>query len=75
MVHPCGILVSLMWQQQFSHIKGNNKLVLMHHGIVNGYYLLCYAHTRTIPEHVSFHELVIMRVLFLSWVLVLTILR
>ena len=34
-----------LWHEQFSHIKGNIVLVLMHSGIVNGHQLLCDAHT------------------------------
>ena len=40
--------VGISQHQQFSHIKGNNNLVLMHTGSVNGYQLLCDAHT--VPE-------------------------
>ena len=48
---PCGLLyvgVFNLCQKQLNHIKGNRTLVLMHSGIVNGYQLLCDAHT--VPE-------------------------
>ena len=38
---PCGLLVSLTWHKQFNHIKGYIMLC----GIINGYKLLCDAHT------------------------------
>ena len=36
--------------QTFNHIKGNLSLVLMHRGIINGYQLLCDAHTVLEPH-------------------------
>ena len=33
-----------LWHKQFTHIKGNITLVLMHSVIVNGYQLLCLNH-------------------------------
>ena len=36
--------------QTVNHIKGNISLVLMHSGIVNGYQLLCDAHTVLEPH-------------------------
>ena len=41
----CGMLMYLTYGMNISHIKGNSTLVLMHSGIVNGYQLLCNAHT------------------------------
>ena len=42
--------VNNLWHKQFNHIKGNISLVLMHSGIVNGYQLLCDAHTVLEPH-------------------------
>ena len=39
-------------QQQFSNIKGNIILVLMHINIVNGHTLLCDAHT-VVEQHIG----------------------
>ena len=48
-VRPCALLMSHN-TQQVNHIKGNITLVLMHSGIVNGYQLLCNAHTVLEPQ-------------------------
>ena len=37
------------WHKQFNHIRGNRALVT-HSGIVNGYQLLCDAHTVLDPH-------------------------
>ena len=39
-----------LWHKQFTHIKGNITLVLMHSSIVNGYQLMCDAHTVLEPH-------------------------
>ena len=43
--------------QTVNHIKGNISLVLMHSGIVNGYQLLCDAHTVLELQLFSFYSL------------------
>ena len=47
---PCGMLVSLTYGTNISHIRGNGTLVLIHSGIVNGYQLLCDAHAVLEPH-------------------------
>ena len=47
LIRPCGMLVSHSSSTSIL-IKGKSTLVLMHSGIVNGYQLLCSAHT--VPE-------------------------
>ena len=45
---PVGIFN--LWHKQFIHIKGNITFVLMNSGTVNGYQLLCDAHTVLEPH-------------------------
>ena len=53
-LHPSDLLVSFnLWHKQFNHIKSNISLVLMYSGIVNGYQLLCDAHTVLEPHRVT----------------------
>ena len=42
--------VFLTYGTNISHVKGKRTLVLMHIGIVNGYQLLCDAHTVLEPQ-------------------------
>ena len=48
-IRPSGMLVSSNYGMDI-HIKGYITLVLMHSGIVNGYQLLCDAHTVLEPH-------------------------
>ena len=51
---PCGILGDfLTYGMNINHIKGNRTFVLMHSGNLNGYYLLCDAHTVLEPHTVE----------------------
>ena len=82
---PVGVFFNL-WHKQFNHFKGNITIVLMHDGIVNGYQLMCAAHTVLEPHRgtsfflfyslssfstFSFYVFVILTVLFLWFVLII----
>ena len=50
-IHPGGMLVSLTYGTNTATLRATVLFVLMHSGIVNGYQLLCNAHTSVLEPH------------------------